>query len=161
MHKPEQIEKKIMTTVRHALIGIFVAMGSMAASAQHTDDEKSHHLVQSSKPPSQSKKNHSKAVAENKLVLMEAHMKDMQDMLDTMSSAKTPEERQALMDAHMKKIHQSRDMMKHMGGMCDMPAGKGMHKSAFARQHLMEIRMNMMESMMQLMMDHVRITQVN
>jgi len=153
-----------MATVRHALIGIFVVMGSMCASAQHIDDEKSHHPIQSSKPPSQFKKNQAKAVAENKMVLMEAHMKDMQemlDMLDTMPSPNAPEERQMLMDAHMKKIHQSRDLMKNKGGMCDMQAGKGLHKSMFARQHLMEIRMNMMESMMQLMMDHVRMTQAN
>lgn len=68
---------------------------------------------------------------------VDRHMKMMQEMHQKMAAAKTPEERAALMKEHMKAMHEG---MAMMGGM----RGEGM----------MSRRMDMMEMMMRMMMDH-------
>lgn len=68
-------------------------------------------------------------------------MKVMQAMHDKMMVAKTPEERQALMAEH------SMRMMQDMGSMSDMG------RKPADRQKMLKKRMDMMQSMMQMMVD--------
>lgn len=87
-------------------------------------------------------------------------MKSMQEMHLKMLAAKTPEERNALMAAHMALMQNSMNMMGGMGGMGHMghmgnaatTVKSGDHR---ARQQMMEERMDMMQSTMQLMMDRM------
>jgi hypothetical protein len=92
------------------------------------------------------------------------HMKDMQAMRDKMMNAKTPAERQALMDEHMKTMHEGMAMMKGMkgaGGMhgkAGMPGMAGMKEMPMdmAKHHqMMETRMDMMQTMMEMLMQRM------
>lgn len=92
---------------------------------------------------------------------MDAHMKTMQSMHDKMMAAKTPEERKALMGEHMKAMQDGMTMMGKMGSggaMSGMDAGTkkgGMSMDMMAHHDMMEKRMEMMTSMMQMMMDRM------
>ena len=85
---------------------------------------------------------------------MHERMKDMQAMRDKMKNAKTPAERQALMAEHMKSMHEGMEMMKGVGGMHGMPGMPGMTEAkpmpmhSASHQQMMEMRMDMMQSMM-------------
>lgn len=83
----------------------------------------------------------------------DAQIKAMQEMHDKMMAAKTPGERNALMAEHMKTMQNGMAMMKGMSpdGMADM---KG---SATERSQMMEKRMEMMASMMQVTMDRLPV----
>ena len=98
---------------------------------------------------------------------MHDHMKAMQAMRDKMMNAKTPSERQALMDEHMKSMH---DGMATMKGMKDMKGMGGMHGKAgmpgmsgmkdmpmdMSKHHqMMEMRLDMMQTMMEMMMQRM------
>lgn len=92
---------------------------------------------------------------------MPAHteqMKAMQDMHEQMQAARTPEERSALMAAHMALMQNGMNMMGGMGGMGHMAGGAmpGKPGDNAARQRMMEQRVDMMQSMMQLMMDRMQ-----
>ena len=78
--------------------------------------------------------------------------KAMQAMHDKMMAAKTPEERSALMTAHMKSMQEGMDMMKGMGGMA---GPKGAATNTTERQTMMEQRMDMMLTMMEMMVDRL------
>ncbi|MBW7834690.1 MAG: hypothetical protein H3C29_15935 [Simplicispira suum] len=84
-------------------------------------------------------------------------MKAMQQMHDQMMAAKTPDERNALMAEHMKLMQSGMNMMGGMGGMGSMGAGAtaGNPADMAARQGILEQRMDMMQSMMQMMMDRM------
>ena len=91
---------------------------------------------------------------------MDAHMKTMAEMHQKMMNAKTAEERQALMADHMKAMRGGMDMMKGMGAgskghMQGMPGMKGMSEDHTSHHRMMEKRMEMMGSMMELMMDRL------
>jgi hypothetical protein len=93
---------------------------------------------------------------------MDAHMKSMCDMREKMSRAETAEERQALMAEHMKLMHEG---MAKMGGM-GMGGMKGpgtagasnVPTDIAARQEALEKRMDMMQSMMQMLLDRMAST---
>jgi hypothetical protein len=81
-----------------------------------------------------------------------------------MMAAKTPEERQALMTEHMKVMQDGMSMMgsmakmgdmKGMGGMASGANTGGMTMDMMGHHELMEKRMEMMTSMMQMMMDRL------
>ena len=88
-------------------------------------------------------------------------------MRDKMMNAKTPQERQALMDDHMKAMHDGMQTMKGMGGMGGMgsmgsmggAAGsgdpKGMPADMMKHHQMMEGRMDMMQTMMEMMMQRM------
>ena len=105
------------------------------------------------------------AVATDRMAMMEAHMKAMCEMREKMSRAGTPEERQALMAEHMKLMHEGMAKMGGMGmgmgmGMGGMrgaaPAGAASAPTDIAaRQDMLEKRIDMMQSMMQLMLDRM------
>ncbi len=99
-------------------------------------------------------------------------MQAMREMRDKMAAARTPEERQALMAAHMKTMHDGMQMMSGMSGMSGMggtggPGGKspmGAKAGAkampaeMARHHqMMEGRMDMMQTMMEMMMQRMPV----
>ena len=100
---------------------------------------------------------------------MDAQMKKMRDMHEKMTAAKTPEERSKLMAEHMKTMQDGMQMMGSMSGMhggatAGMPAAPGaadtmpmpsMAGGMGAHHQMMEKRMAMMESMMQMMMDRM------
>lgn len=84
-------------------------------------------------------------------------MKAMQQMHEKMLAAKTPEERNALMTEQMQLMGKGMNMMGGMGGMNGKGAGAKMGNpdDMAARQGMTEQRMDMMQSMMQLMMDRM------
>lgn len=85
---------------------------------------------------------------------MDAHMQAMRAMHQRMIAAKTPEARQALMDEHMKTMQGGMQMMGMMHGKTAATPSAGM--AGMQQQHqMMEKRMAMMESMMQMMMDRL------
>ena len=85
---------------------------------------------------------------------MDSQMKTMQEMHNKMMAAKTPEERNALMAEHMKTMQ---DGMAMMSGMS--PAGMGgmggMKGDMAGHHQMMGKRMEMMQTMMQMMMDRL------
>lgn len=98
-------------------------------------------------------------VPNERMAMMDSHMKAMREMHEKMSRAGTPQERQTLMTEHMKLMQESMAVMGGMG-----PGGMGVSGSAGAasaamdmstRQQMMEKRMEMMQSMMQMMMDRM------
>jgi hypothetical protein len=97
---------------------------------------------------------------------MDERIKLMQEMHVKFSEAKTPAERNALRVAHMKTMQDSMEMMSTMMANDKMPAmrgmrGMGMSGNSMAtmradmpmHQAMMEKRMQMMHSMMQLLID--------
>ena len=86
---------------------------------------------------------------------MDAQMKKMREMHEKMAAAKGPEERNKLMAEHMKTMQDGMEMMGGMGGMGDMKGLPGMSGDMPAHHHMMDKRMAMMESMMQMMMDRM------
>ena len=81
-------------------------------------------------------------------------MKMMQDMHRKLAEAKTPEERAALMKDHMKAMQDGMAMMGQMrsGAMGGAAMGHGKGQTPMDPA-TMTRRMDMMESMMQMMMD--------
>lgn len=81
-------------------------------------------------------------------------MKAMQQMHDKMVAARTPEARNALMAEHTKLMHSG---MKMISDMDDMGAGAATGNPAdmAARQDMMEQRMDMVQSMMQMTIDRM------
>ena len=100
---------------------------------------------------------------------MDAQMKKMREMHEKMAAAKTPEDRNKLMAEHMKTMQDGMKMMEGMGGagmsgksgmdgmkgMGDMKGMPGMGGEMGAHHQMMDKRMAMMESMMQMMMDRM------
>ena len=98
---------------------------------------------------------------------MDTQMKVMREMHDKMMAAKTPGERNALMADHLKTMQESMRMMNatfpsgmggmqgdKMGGMKEDMKG-GLKGGMAARHQMMEKRMDMMQSMMQMMSDRL------
>lgn len=145
-----------MPHIFNALIGLCVAAASMGALSQNVDEHKDHHTKGTTSPAAATKKSIAKSVNADKLASMDKQMKDMRAMHEKMASAKTPEERQTLMAEHTKMMKEGMGMMKQMGGMSgmgDIQGGKGMSGNMADRQQMMEKRMDMMESLMQMMID--------
>lgn len=100
----------------------------------------------------------------DRMAMMDAHMKSMCDMREKMSRAGTAEERQALMAEHMKLMHEGMAKMGGMGmGMGGMkgpgPAGaSSVPTDIAARQEALEKRLDMMQSMMQMLLDRMAST---
>ena len=91
---------------------------------------------------------------------MDAQMKKMRDMHEKMMAAKTAEERNKLMAEHMKTMQDGMKMMEGMGGagmsgMDGMKGGQGAAGDMTGHHQMMDKRMAMMESMMQMMMDRM------
>ncbi len=154
-----------MTILRNALIGVCVVAASMCALAQNADEYKEHYLNGTHSPETTTKKSSCNAMNAHRMESMDKQMNDMQAMHEKMASAKSPGERQALMTEHMKIMQGGMDMMKETGamnGMGCMQAGKGMKgNNGSNHQHWMEKRMEMMESMMQMLIDRTSTAPTN
>ncbi len=90
---------------------------------------------------------------------MEAHLKEMQVLMDKLHATKDPAERQRLLKEHREKMsvlmqgmHSSRDdmMMGMMGG--GAKRGGSMPEGEMRRQHMIEKRLDMMDNAMEMMM---------
>jgi len=89
---------------------------------------------------------------------MDTHMKTMRETHEKMMQAKSPSEREALMAMHRKQMKDGLTMMGDMAGMKGMGGmhGMGPMGSDMAMRHqMMERRMEMMHSTMQMMMDQM------
>lgn len=91
------------------------------------------------------------------MAAMDSKMKAMDEMHQKMMAAKTPEEKKALMAEHMKTMQEGMKMMSMTGGagMADMQGKKPMPGNMGQHHQMMEKRMAMMETMMQMMMDRM------
>ena len=131
-------------------ISLALALGAVALpmGAAQPDPHKAHHpagAASAQAPKAMSGKYGADVAA------MNTQMKAMGEMHDNMMAAKTPEERNALMAVHMKTMQEAMAMMNTMPS-----GGMGAMKSNPAASHLMmEKRMEMMQSMMQMMMDRL------
>ncbi len=94
---------------------------------------------------------------------MDGHMKRLQALHEQRASATTPEDRQRLMDDQTREMQQGMAMMQAMPHSGSMMGGAGMgtmgQKGTPADQktqmQMMEKRMDMMQTMMQVMMDQL------
>jgi hypothetical protein len=85
---------------------------------------------------------------------MDAQMKMMRETHEKMMQATSAEERKTLMSTHMKQMQDGMAMMGGMGsgGMAGMQGNSPMSGDMTACQQMMGKRMEMMQSMMQMMM---------
>ena len=137
-----------------ALVSVFAFAGS-AAWAAEPDEHQAHHPATASAPAKAAPAAPGTAMTAAPMPGMDARMKAMQAMHEKMMVAKTPEERQALMAEHTKAMQDGMAMMGSMGGaagkdgmQCNMPAGAG----TCPQMQTLEKRMEIMETMMQIMM---------
>jgi len=166
------IDQEITMTSPQTLAALFVAailaapFGASAATPSKADEHAAHHPDASASAPGPA---------------MDERMKAMQEMRDKMASAKTPEERQALMADHMLAMQGGMQMMKAMetpgmggmggmGGMARMadksgkptmgpkPGTKGIPADMAQQHQMMEGRMDMMQTMMEMMMQRMPAT---
>lgn len=96
-----------------------------------------------------------KAAAKVSMGMMDAKMMDMRGMHDRMVQARTPAERNALMPEQMKMMQEAMTMMGNMGNQNASPMQDRMPADMGTRQQMMEKRMDMMESMMQMVLDRM------
>jgi hypothetical protein len=91
---------------------------------------------------------------------MEAHLKEMQVLMGKMHETKDPKERQQMMQEHRKEMQALHKQMRStrddmtmgmMGG--GMRGGGPMPEGEKMRQHLIEKRLDMMDTMMDMMME--------
>ena len=119
---------------------LLVLHAGTAIGAQPASDaaaHKAHHPATASAPLAKSKK----------LAGVDQQMKQMQAMHEKMMAANTPEERAALMNEQMKSMQNGMHMMDMM-----KQDSSGMPMSG-QKHELMEMRLDMMQMMMQAMMD--------
>lgn len=105
------------------------------------------------------------------MTAMQANMTAMQSQMDEIRATTDPKERQKLMQAHMQTMQESMAMMRSMhkpmkmdGGQGDgmamgadkgTPGDKGMMGGGMMQRHqMMEMRMGMMQTMMDQMLQH-------
>jgi hypothetical protein len=131
----------------------FLALAAIALSvpgwAAQPDQDKVHHPAGSASDAA-SKSMPGKTTPE--MARMANQMKTMQAIHDKMMGAKTPEERNALMAEHMKTMQEGMGMMKGMGS---MTGPKSPPTSMTERQTMMEQRMDVMQTMMEMMVDRL------
>jgi hypothetical protein len=129
-----------------AALGVSLALAGCATGPGQAERHTAHH------PPGAAAGPASAASATGQ---MDTMMKSMQEMHDKLQAAKTPEERAALMEEHMKLMHDGMAMMGRMrGGKSGMGMG-GMPTGPEA----MGRRMDMMETMMQMVVDREALKQ--
>ncbi|MDE2418412.1 MAG: hypothetical protein KGN32_11460 [Burkholderiales bacterium] len=158
-----------MTYLRHSVLSIAMAALSLGAVAQTDADHTQHHPEEQVKKSAKvaNKVKAPNPAAKETMAAMDSKMKVMQEMHKKMMSAKTPEERGALMAEHMKMMQDGMSMMGEMNSMSGMSDMQGMRSEASkaemskdkgAQLEMMEKRMDMMTSMMQMMMDRLPAT---
>ena len=152
-----------MSHLRQTALTIALATAAIGAWAQtdaQVDTQHKQHQAnvlateQASAAPATSA---SMPASAEKMAAMDNKMKAMDDMHQKMMAAKTPDEKKALMAEHMKSMQEGMKMMSMMGGagMADMQGKKPMPGNMGQHHQMMEKRMAMMESMMQMMVDRM------
>jgi hypothetical protein len=81
---------------------------------------------------------------------MDAQMRSMRETHDKMMAARTPEERQALLAQHTKVMQDGMAMMEQTRS---TKPGNGMGDGMSMSPEMMDKRMDMMKTVMQMMMD--------
>lgn len=143
-----------MTPVRALSLALALVAVATPAWAAQDDEHRAHHpagAVAAPTPKAMSGKSGSD------MARMDAQMKVMREMHDKMMTAQTPEARNALMADHVKVM---REGMTMMNGMSPGAAG-GMKGDMGAHHQMLERRMDMMQSMMQMMMDRLPAAPAN
>lgn len=96
----------------------------------------------------------SKATADSEMMAsMDKQMNLMQEMHQKMVAAKTDTQRQALMAEHVAVMQDSMSMMKKMASMAGGNSPADASSDSGDRQKFMDKRMEMMQSVMQMMVD--------
>ena len=144
-----------MLHLRHTVLTLAIAAASFGVWAQTDAEHTQHHPAES--PSKAPKAAPAKSMAKESMTAMDSKMKTMREMHEKMMNAKTPEEKKALMAEHMKTMQEGMKTMGMMGGdgMADMQGKKPMPGNMGQHHQMMEKRMAMMESMMQMMMDQM------
>lgn len=153
-----------MTTLHHIVLSIAVAASPFGAYAQTNAEHAQHHSAEQTKKIAKATADKSQSMTKESMIAMDSKMKTMREMHEKMMAAKTPEERKALMADHMKAMQEGMSMMgsmsdtKGMGGMREMGSDVkkgGMSMDMMGHHEMMEKRMEMMTTMMQMMMDRL------
>ena len=136
------------------------AIGALAQTAAQVDaQQKQHqaHVLATEQASANQPASPADPASAGKMAAMDSKMKAMAEMHQKMMAAKTPEEKKALMAEHMSTMQEGMKMMGMMAGdsMADMRGKKPMAGNMGQHHQMMEKRMAMMESMMQMMMDHM------
>ena len=137
-----------MKTIFTLALAAMTAAGIAAHAADDTEHSAHHPARAASTPAARATLRQTPPAARERA---DAQMKSMREMHDKMMAAGTPEERNALMAEHMRTMQDAMEMMKGMGPR----AMSGMQGNAAARSQMVEERMELMESMMQMMMDRL------
>ena len=160
-----------MTNLRHTVLSFAIATMSLGALAQTDAQHTQHHPVGAANNTTKAVTPKAPSMAKESMAAIDGQMKTMREMHEKMMAAKTPEERKALMGEHMKAMQGGMDMMGKMGstgamsGMGDMKGTGGMDAGTkkggmsmdnmMAHHEMMDKRMEMMTTMMQMMMDRM------
>ena len=156
-----------MLHLRHTVLTLAIAAASFGTWAQTNAEHTQHHPAESTSKATKAAP--AKSMAKESMTAMDSKMKAMREMHERMMSAKTPEERNAFMADHMKAMQEGMTMMGDMDSMPGMAGdGKDDMKGAkvnvtmdMASHHqMMEKRMEMMTTMMQMMMDRMPTSSV-
>ena len=137
-------------TLSPTLLGCVLLLSQALAFAQATDEHATHH-ADSNPAPSAAPSNPAPTMQQ-----MQSGMKDMQELMNKISTTKDPAERQKLLDQHMQAMQTQMDMMSRM---MSSPMMSG-HDSGAAPgtamncQQMMGGDMSMMNSMMDQMKQH-------
>lgn len=127
------------------------AVLSLAAASTATMAQDVHHSPHHPAGPASASPRHDIGMPAGvtAMVRMNALMQAMQVMHDKITAAKTPAERDALMPEHMKLMLESLAMLRGMSP-AKSKSGAG---DPTSRQQVLEKRVDMMESMMQMLVD--------
>ena len=124
---------------------------SLAAASAATSAQDVHHSPHHPAGPASGSPRHDigTPAGVTAMVRMNALMQAMQVMHEKITAAKTPAERDALMPEHMNLMQESISMLR---GMSPAKSKSGASDPA-SRQQSLEKRVDMMESMMQMLVD--------
>ena len=159
-----------MTNPRYIVLSLAIAATSFGVYAQTNAERAQHHPAEPAKTAPKAAAPKSTSMSKESMAAMDIKMKGMREMHEKMMAAKTPDERKALMGDHMKAMQDGMAMMGQMdtmGGMAGMGNMKGMGgmgadnkkggmpMDMMGMHDMMQKRMEMMTSMMQMMMDRL------
>ena len=133
---------KLVVVLSALAVALLTACSSMPGSAsKEADEHAAHHPAGTAAAPAPA------GYDQQRKMMQETHQK--------MAVAKTPEERAALMKDHMQTMQDGMGMMGQMrGGMMGGKAMEGGKDEMRMDPEMMKRRMDMMEMMMHMMMDH-------
>lgn len=153
-----------MFKFRHTVLTIALAALSCSVFSQTAAEHKQHHATEAANKATKAYAATSAAMPKDAMVAMDDKMTVMREMREKMRTAKTPQERKALMSDHLKLMQEGMFMMDKMGSMGDMKGmgskspdtNKGHMPMDMMEHHaMMNKRMEMMTTMMQMMMDQL------